>query len=118
MKVFRAPVLLGLALLSIALASAEPDAIVRSRIKRTPVHSSNVASAGYSSHLRALEIEFVRGAVYRFLEVPPRVSRDFFAAGSKGRFIAERLRGKYEFVRVRPRREEGQSVGESAERKE
>jgi hypothetical protein len=118
MKVFRAPVLLGLALLSIALASAEPDAIVRSRIKRTPVHSSNVASAGYSSHLRALEIEFVRGAVYRFLEVPPRVSRDFFAAGSKGRFIAERLRGKYEFVRVRPRREEAQSIGESAERKE
>jgi KTSC domain len=106
MNVSRAPVLLCLGLLSIALASAEPDAIVRSRIRRTPVHSSNVASAGYSFHLRALEIEFVRGAIYRFLNVPPRISREFFAAESKGRFIAERLRGKYEFVRVRPHREE------------
>jgi hypothetical protein len=117
MKVSRAPVLLGLALLSIALASAEPDAIVRSRIKRTPVHSSNVASAGYSSHLRALEIEFVRGAVYRFLEVPPRISREFFAAESKGRFIAERLRGKYEFVRVRPSGEEARSTDHFAGKK-
>jgi hypothetical protein len=106
MKVSRTPVLLALAFLFIALARAEPDSIVRSRIKRTPVQSTNVASAGYSFHLRALEIEFVRGAVYRFLDVPPRLSREFFAAESKGRFIAERLRGKYEFVRVRPHHEE------------
>ena len=106
MKVSRSPVLLALAFLFIALARAEPDTIVRSRIKRTPVQSTNVASAGYSFHLRALEIEFVRGAVYRFLDVPPRLSREFFAAESKGRFIAERLRGKYDFVRVRPPREE------------
>jgi hypothetical protein len=110
MKLFRTPVLLAMALLVIAPARAEPDTIVRSRIKRTPVQSSNVASAGYSSHLRVLEIEFVRGAVYRFLDVPSRLSREFFAAESKGRFIADRLRGKYAFVRVQPRREEVSST--------
>ena len=69
-----------------------------------PVVSSNVASVGYSHHLHALEIEFVRGAVYRFLNVPADVYRDLLASESKGRFIFERLRGKYEFVRIRPRR--------------
>lgn len=104
MKMSRTPVLLALSFLSIALALAQPDEIVRSRIKREPVHSSNVVSVGYSRHLRALEIEFTRGAIYRFLEVPPAVYRGLIAAGSKGRFIAENIRGKYPFVHVRPRR--------------
>ncbi len=65
------------ALLAIALAdSAAGDEIV-SRIRRHPVQSSSVASAGYSRQLRALEIEFRRGAVYRFLDVPCEVDRAF-----------------------------------------
>ena len=65
--------------------------------------STNVASVGYSRHLRALEIEFTRGAIYRFLDVPPKVHQGLIAAESKGRFIAENIRGKYRFVRVRLR---------------
>ena len=110
----RTPVLLAFLLLFLAPAGAEPDTIVRSRIRRASVQSSNVASAGYSFHLRALEIEFVRGAIYRFLNVPPRLSREFFDAKSKGRFIAERLRGKYKFVRVRSRAEGARSTGHFA----
>lgn len=104
MKVSRAPVLLVLAWFSIGLAFAEAEEIGRSRIKREPVTSSNVASIGYSRHLHALEIEFTRGAIYRFLEVPPKVHRDLLAAESKGHFIAEKIRGKYRFVRVRASR--------------
>ncbi len=104
MKVSRTPVLLPLTFLAAALALAEPGEIARSRIKRTPVTSSNVASVGYSRHLRALEIEFTRGAVYRFLEVPPSVYRGLIASDSKGHFIAENIRGKYRFIRVRPKR--------------
>lgn len=96
-------VLLAIGFLLSPFARAEPEGNVVSRIKRTPVHSTNVASVGYSRHLRALEIEFVRGAIYRFLDVPPSVYRELLAAESKGHFIAEKLRGKYEFVRVRPR---------------
>jgi hypothetical protein len=104
MKVPPAPVLLTLAILSVGVASADPSETVRSRIKRESVSSSNVASIGYSRHLRALEIEFTRGAIYRFLQVPPGIYRGLISADSKGHFIAENIRGKYRFVRVRARR--------------
>jgi len=98
------------------VAHAESEGVVVSRIKRTSVVSSNVASVGYSRHLRALEIEFVRGAVYRFLEVPVDVYRDLLASDSKGHFIAEHVRGKYEFVRIRPRRTDARPAEQVAAR--
>jgi hypothetical protein len=101
MKILRAPVLLVGVCFAIGLAGAEPDEVAHSRIKRQPVVSSNVASIGYSRHLHALEVEFTRGAIYRFLDVPAKVHRDLLAAESKGRFITENIRGKYNFVRVR-----------------
>ncbi len=82
-------------------AAAEDDDGVVSRIRREPVSSSNVASIGYSRHLHALEIEFTRGAVYRFLEVPKSVFRELMESSSKGHFIAQNLRDQYHFVRVR-----------------
>ena len=102
MKLFRLPVLLAFFCASTAFIQA--DEVIRSRIKRQPVISTNVAAVGYSRPLRALEIEFTRGAVYRFLDVPMRVHQQLMAAQSKGRFIAENIRGKYRFVRVRPDR--------------
>ena len=75
-----------------------------SHIKREPVLSSNVASIGYSRHLHALEIEFTRGAIYRFLDVPHTIYRELVAADSKGHFIAEHIRGHFRFVRIRPSR--------------
>jgi hypothetical protein len=106
MKVSRAPVLLSVAILSVGLIFAESDEVPRSRIKRVPVESTNVASIGYSRHLHALEIEFTRGAIYRFLDVPIGIYRDLIAAKSKGHFIAEKIRGRYRFLRVRPGRKE------------
>ena len=103
MKVPSLPVLLALICMSSALSQASPDEI-HSRIKRQPVASTIVASVGYSRPLHALEIEFTRGAIYRFLEVQPRVYRDLMASQSKGHFIAQNIRGKYRFVRVRPSR--------------
>ncbi len=111
MKLNRAPFLLVLAAVSAAMAASNPDEVARSRIKREPVTSSNVASVGYSRQLRALEIEFTRGAVYRFLDVPSAVHRGLIASPSKGRFIAEQIRGKYRFVRVRPRPPGGARAG-------
>lgn len=108
--------LIGILFLSASIVHAAPEGIVVSRIKRTPVVSSNVASVGYSRSLRALEIEFVRGAVYRFLNVPAIVYRELLASDSKGHFIAERLRGKYEFVRIRPRRSNVRAAEEVAAR--
>lgn len=94
-------ILLALLALATPEANAAPDNGIASRIKREPVVSTNVASIGYSRHLHALEIEFTRGAVYRFLNVPRSVYRELLASGSKGHFIAQNIRGQYSFERVR-----------------
>lgn len=92
--------LLGLLLFACPAARGADEEIV-SRIKRGSVASSNVASIGYSKKLHALEIEFSRGAIYRFLDVPRGVYRELLAADSKGHFFAMHIRGKYRYVHVR-----------------
>ena len=75
-----------------------------SRIKREAVQSTALAAVGYSKRLRALEIEFVNGAVYRYLEVPPSLHRGLLAAESKARFYHQNIRGRYRWIYVRPRK--------------
>jgi hypothetical protein len=102
MNASRLTVSLTLLFLFGRLALAETESTNWSRIPRVSVQSSNVASVGYSRHLQVLEIEFTRGAIYRFLNVRPIVYRELLASDSKGHFIAEYIRDKYAFVRIRP----------------
>lgn len=97
------PIALALVLCALTL-NAEPAGIV-SRIKRTPVDSTALAAVGYSRKLRALEIEFRSGAVYRYLDVAPDLYERLMNAGSKARFYDENIRHKYASVHVRPRAE-------------
>jgi hypothetical protein len=80
----------------------ETTAIV-SRIKRVPVQSSALATVGYSAHLRAVEIEFHNGAIYRYLEVAPSVYHALLDSPSKARFYDQNIRRRYRSVHVRPR---------------
>ena len=89
-------------LLPILALRAEPVPIV-SHIKRLPVESSAVATVGYSKKLRALEIEFRNGAIYRYLDVAPEVYEALLKAGSKARFYDANIRRKYRSLHVRPR---------------
>ena len=98
------PIALALLLLAAVTLQAEPVGIV-SRIKRMPVESSALASIGYSKKLRALEIEFRNGAIYRYLEVTPDVYQDLMNAGSKARFYDHNIRHKYRSLHVRPHSE-------------
>lgn len=82
----------------------DPRAIV-SRMKREPVHSTALASVGYSRRLHALEIEFRNGAIYRYLNVDPAIYRELMSAPSKTRFYDEKIRRKYRSLRVRRRSE-------------
>ena len=103
------PSALAVGLLFIAtIASGAPlntpaDASIVSRIKRVPVESTALAAVGYSKRLRALEIEFRNGAIYRYLEVAPSVYRALMNSPSKARFYHENVRGKYRSLHVRPR---------------
>jgi hypothetical protein len=82
----------------------EPVGIV-SRIKRVPVESTALATVGYSKGLRALEIEFRNGAIYRYLDVAPNVYDALLQARSKARFYDENIRRKYRSLHVKPRSE-------------
>lgn len=98
--------LLGL-LVNATLVLAEPsrpdsNAIV-SHIPRERVQSSGLAAIGYSKRRHILEIEFINGAVYRYVDVPPSVYRDLVSADSKARYYALNIRHNYRSVRVRPR---------------
>jgi len=76
---------------------------VTSHIPHQSVVSKGIASIGYSKRLHILEIEFVNGAVYRYLQVAPSVHRDLMSADSKARYYDANIKGNYPSVRVRPR---------------
>lgn len=69
-------------------------------IKRIAMESSTIASAGYISERRILEIEFRSGAVYRYKSVPKKTFAAFSKAQSKGRFFGSEIRGKYAFEKM------------------
>jgi hypothetical protein len=77
-----------------------------SHIARQPVHSTAIAKIGYSKRRHILEIEFVNGAIYRYLDVAPSVYRDLMSAESKARFYDSNIRRHYRSVLVRPRQKE------------
>jgi hypothetical protein len=93
----------------VAVAWTEPSATpshVVSRIPRQAVQSTAIAKIGYSKRRHMLEIEFVNGAVYRYLDVPVTVYRDLMSSESKARFYDSNIRRHYHSVLVRSQQKE------------
>ena len=82
--------------------SPTPSHII-SRIPRQAVQSTAIAKVGYSKRQHILEIEFVNGAIYRYLDVAPSVYHDLMLADSKARFYDANIRRHYHSVMIRPR---------------
>jgi hypothetical protein len=99
------PIALAVLFLASLIVHAEPAPAIVSRIKRTPVESTALASVGYSKKLQALEIEFRNGAIYRYLGVEPAVCDALLKAPSKARFYDQNIRHKYRSLHVRHRAE-------------
>ena len=95
--------------LSAIVAGNEPDLVAEtpiiSHITREATDSHSITAIGYSKHLQALEIQFHTGQIYRYLNVPVGVDQGLLHAESKGRYFAENIRGKYRYLRVRPRQQ-------------
>ena len=89
---------------ALADPSPTPSHIV-SRIPRQAVHSTAIAKVGYSKRQHILEIEFVNGAIYRYLDVAPSVYHDLMLADSKARFYDANIRRHYHSVMIRTRHE-------------
>jgi hypothetical protein len=105
--------ILGLVMSTAAasVACAEPSESrgsppIISHIPRQPVDSTAIAKIGYSKRRHILEIEFVNGAVYRYLDVPLTAYRDLMSAESKARFYDINIRRHYRSVLVRSRQKE------------
>ncbi|MFD1000354.1 KTSC domain-containing protein [Ohtaekwangia kribbensis] len=69
-------------------------------MERINVQSTNIASIGYDASTMTLEIEFLNGNVYQYLDVPQSVSDALMATQSYGQYLAEHIKGKYRYVRV------------------
>jgi hypothetical protein len=59
------------------------------------VQSSTVRSIRYNRGARALDITFMSGKTYRYLKVPLEVYVDFIAAGSKGEYFNDHIKGAF-----------------------
>jgi hypothetical protein len=69
---------------------------------RRPVESSSLVSVGYERGSRTLEVEFRKGGVYRYFEVPATLHESLLRATSKGRFFATEVRDRFPYARVSP----------------
>lgn len=56
-------------------------------MERIPLNSTSMISVGYDMVSRILEVEFVDGEIYQYLEVPEETYQGLLTAESKGRYF-------------------------------
>lgn len=59
-----------------------------------------MTSIGYDPETRQMEIEFIRGGLYRYFNVPEEVYQGLKDAGSPGQFFDSDIKGSYSYERV------------------
>jgi hypothetical protein len=69
-------------------------------MKRDPVSSSTIVSAGYDAKAEILEVEFTSGTVYQYYNVPLSIYEAFRAAPSAGQFLAYQIKNAFPYSRV------------------
>ena len=67
----------------------------RKDITRVIVKSSNIFSIGYDSVNKILQVEFRRGSIYEYYDVPDIVYQNFMSSESKGKFIPQLSKFKF-----------------------
>jgi KTSC domain len=88
-----------------AESHAQYEGAIISRIPRRPVESRALAAVRNGSRRHAVEIEFLTGAIYRYLDAPKKLCRRLMATESKARFPDHDVRGRFRSVHVRPWRD-------------
>lgn len=82
-------------------------------MRRRSVESSAVESVGYDAGRRTLEVEYTGGAVYRYLDVPPRVHEQLLHEQSIGGYVNRRIKPYHRAERVASRRRRARREGVS-----
>ena len=63
-------------------------------------NSSNIARFKYEAASQVLTVEFNNGGVYNYFDVPEFVFEEMRSAGSKGQYLAQRIKGTYRYARA------------------
>lgn len=61
--------------------------------------SSNVARFRYDETSQTLTVEFKNGSMYDYFDVPVSVYESMKSDPSKGRFLAQEIKGNYRYAR-------------------
>lgn len=69
-------------------------------MERIPVSSSNVASIGYDGDSQILEVEFLAGGIYQYMNVPAETHIELMESSSKGNYINRVVKIMFVAVRV------------------
>ena len=69
-------------------------------MRRRTIDSSSIVSVGYDDDVGTLELEFVNGGVYQYLEVPEFVYRRLMSSTSPGAFVNSMVKPNYDFREV------------------
>ena len=77
-------------------------------MRREPLKSNAIPSAGYDEQTLELELEFRSGHVYRYEGVPASVYTWLLRTENKGGFVRRMITGRYP-ERAMPRAGDGQS---------
>jgi len=68
-------------------------------MERQAVESSNLAEIGYDAETHTLEIQFKKGTVYQYYEVPSEVYEEFIESKSVGKAFAQLIKsGGYKYT--------------------
>ncbi len=62
--------------------------------------SSNIAGFDYVKDRQVLIVEFKHGGRYNYFDVPEVEFERMKAAASKGRFLAQEVKGRYRYARA------------------
>lgn len=66
-------------------------------INRIPVESSNIASVGYDTENKILEIEFHHGGIYQYFDVPKEVYENLINATAIGSYFFHNIRNNHDY---------------------
>jgi hypothetical protein len=67
---------------------------------RISVSSSSIMEVGYDQESQTLEIEFLKGSVYQYFNVPLNVFDELINASSKGQYFNGNIKDRFPCARV------------------
>lgn len=65
-----------------------------------PVDSSQISAIGYDSAEKVLAIQFSRGGLYHYLDVPQEKFDALLGSDSVGRYHAQHIKGAHPFKKL------------------